>query len=284
MAMSADPKVVIIGCGISGIAAAQRLVNAGFHHVRILEATARSGGRIKTSRLGDNITEIGASYIHGPSEQNPLFCLARDYGLLDPAALTPENQAMAVDEHPPWAINWFSSSGQKLSAEHIKPALDLLNELMDDTFKFESQTEIPWASVGHFIRSEARQRAAERWADKDKSTRDLLLCAISAMLKFECCSSATATMDEVDMAGYNTYKALAGLDCTLPSGFEGVINNLMSEIPAYLVTYNRPVRCVHWNNTQSGANTVTAECYDGEKIAADHVIVTVSLGRLQHTY
>lgn len=61
---------------------------------------------------GNNITEIGASYIHGPSEENPLFCLARDYGLLDPEALKPENQAMYIDERPHWSPNWFSCSGQ----------------------------------------------------------------------------------------------------------------------------------------------------------------------------
>lgn len=52
MATSADPKIVIIGCGVSGIAAAHRLVKAGYRHVRILEATGRSGGRIKTATLG----------------------------------------------------------------------------------------------------------------------------------------------------------------------------------------------------------------------------------------
>ncbi len=58
----------------------------------------------------------------------------------------------------------------------------------------------------------------------------------------------------------------------------------MSELPTDLVTYNRPVRCVHWSNTDNGVNTVTVECDDGERIAADHVIVTVPLGRLLHTH
>ncbi|XP_018539713.1 peroxisomal N(1)-acetyl-spermine/spermidine oxidase isoform X2 [Lates calcarifer] len=254
MAASTDPQVVIIGCGISGISAAHRLVKAGFQRVRILEATERSGGRIKTGRLGNNITEIGASYIHGPSEENPLFCLARDYGLLDPQALTQENQAMDVDEYPPWVPNWFSSSGQRLNAEHVNPALELFHELVAETSQFKNQEETQWASVGHFIRSEARQRAAERWKDKDETTRQLLQCAISTMLKVECCANATHTMDKIDLAGFCMYKSLAGLDCTFPSGFEGLIENLMSELPTGSVTYNRPVRCVHWNNTGSGVN------------------------------
>lgn len=52
MSTSKDPEIVIIGCGVSGIAAAHRLVKAGYRHVRILEATGRSGGRIKTAALG----------------------------------------------------------------------------------------------------------------------------------------------------------------------------------------------------------------------------------------
>lgn len=65
------------------------------------------------SLTGNTITEIGAAYIHGPSEENPLFCLARDYGLLPPEALTPKNQAVDVDEDPPLVPNWFSSSGDQ---------------------------------------------------------------------------------------------------------------------------------------------------------------------------
>lgn len=53
--MSAEPKIVVIGCGISGVVAAHRLLKAGFRHVRILEATGRSGGRIQTGRLGERL-------------------------------------------------------------------------------------------------------------------------------------------------------------------------------------------------------------------------------------
>lgn len=56
---------------------------------------------------------------------------------------------------------------------------------------------------------------------------------------------------------------------------------MMSELPHDTVTYNRPVRCVHWNNTEDGEKGVTVECENGERIAADHVIVTVPLGRWQ---
>ncbi|XP_022060964.1 peroxisomal N(1)-acetyl-spermine/spermidine oxidase-like [Acanthochromis polyacanthus] len=281
MARSVNAKIIIIGCGISGISAAHKLVKAGFNDVRILEATSRSGGRIKTGRLGDKIVEIGANWIHGPCEENPVFRLARQYQLLDPEALTPENQAMDIGGHPPWTPNFFGSSGGKLNAEDIYPAQQMFLELLNESSEFQGQKGEPWSCVGDFIRSEVQQRAEEQWKDIDANSRSLRLCVISNMLKVECCVNGAHSMDEVSLGAFGLYKTLPGNDCTFPGGYEGLIKNLMSDLPSGLVTYNRPVRCVHWNNTEERGNPVMVECDDGERIAADHVICTVPLGYLK---
>lgn len=90
---NAQPKIVIIGSGISGVTAAHRLVAAGFRRVHILEATGRSGGRIQTGRLGERqevqpLTNLHCSLIDTchttsliqwmcrhtkPSQTHPLF-------------------------------------------------------------------------------------------------------------------------------------------------------------------------------------------------------------------
>ena len=51
-------SVVILGAGISGMAAAYELSKAGYH-CTILEATGRAGGRNRTVRGGDTIEEFG---------------------------------------------------------------------------------------------------------------------------------------------------------------------------------------------------------------------------------
>ncbi len=68
---TAQPQVLIVGGGMSGIVAARTLVDAGFR-VQILEARDRVGGRIFTDResLGLPI-DLGASWIHGRLD-NPL--------------------------------------------------------------------------------------------------------------------------------------------------------------------------------------------------------------------
>lgn len=82
------------------------------------------------SSAGDNIIEIGANWIHGPSEENPVFCLARQYGLLDPEALTPENQTMDIGGHPPWVPNIFTSSGMPEVLKKTKPVVRLNSQIV----------------------------------------------------------------------------------------------------------------------------------------------------------
>lgn len=77
-----DPKgksVIVIGAGISGLAAAKKLKEKGFQ-VTVLEAQEKVGGRLKTNRsLGISFDE-GASWIHGING-NPITNLAQQAGM-----------------------------------------------------------------------------------------------------------------------------------------------------------------------------------------------------------
>ena len=67
--------IIVIGAGMAGLAAANRLVQAG-HSVTVLESRERLGGRIWTSRVwSDAPFDLGASWIHGV-KGNPLTALA----------------------------------------------------------------------------------------------------------------------------------------------------------------------------------------------------------------
>ncbi len=56
--------VIVIGAGISGLAAAATLAEAGARVV-VLEASSRLGGRIRTDRAWGMPLELGAQWIHG---------------------------------------------------------------------------------------------------------------------------------------------------------------------------------------------------------------------------
>lgn len=73
-------RVLVIGAGIAGLAAAKTLAASGFEVV-VLEARSRLGGRIATStQWADAPVDLGATWIHGQTG-NPLTALARTIGM-----------------------------------------------------------------------------------------------------------------------------------------------------------------------------------------------------------
>ncbi|KAF2346113.1 Amine oxidase, partial [Trinorchestia longiramus] len=96
-------KVCIIGCGVSGAAAAGELVAAGMTDVVVVEASGRPGGRVHTISLGDSHLEMGANWLHGQTG-NCVYEWAKQHCpqrlMLDPDPCTEDkDSSMFIDPH-----------------------------------------------------------------------------------------------------------------------------------------------------------------------------------------
>lgn len=92
-ALPNSKTVVVVGAGISGLAAARQLQQHGFN-VIVLEAQDRVGGRLRTNRSLGIAFDEGASWIHG-TDGNPLTELARAAGMR--TAFTDDDSFVAYD-------------------------------------------------------------------------------------------------------------------------------------------------------------------------------------------
>lgn len=61
-------KILIIGAGACGVAAATHLLESGHSNLVILEAENRIGGRIHTVPFGANVVDLGAQWCHGEKD------------------------------------------------------------------------------------------------------------------------------------------------------------------------------------------------------------------------
>lgn len=77
---AAGERVIVVGAGIAGIAAAVDLQAAGLDVV-VLEARNRIGGRIWTDHRWGFPLDLGASWIHGSAPANPIWRLRNELGL-----------------------------------------------------------------------------------------------------------------------------------------------------------------------------------------------------------
>ncbi|KAM9324109.1 peroxisomal N(1)-acetyl-spermine/spermidine oxidase [Gastrophryne carolinensis] len=271
------PAVLIVGAGIAGIGAAERLYQHGFHNVRILEATGRTGGRIRTQSFAKGLIEVGAQWIHGPSPQNPIFRLAAQFGLLRPEALLEENQKINVGGHPAELPVVYSSSGKQVDPNLVMNVSSMYSGWLEKSRNFTKSVCSPDASVGSFLRQEMAQ-SSQDWDQ-------LSLALLRGLLNIECCISGTHSMDHLALCPYGEYTMLPGLDCTFPKGYESLVNQIKANLPDSTVMLNKPVKRINWDgsfhNQDSDVYPVEVQCEGGDTFVADHVIVTVPLGFLK---
>ena len=122
MEIPARADVVIVGGGISGLAAARHLVAAGYRDVTVVEAGERWGGRIWTGRLGDALVERGAEAILTGDPRIAALC--EELGL---ALEAPSTAPVAV-----WHRGRVRSFPPETSPTQPGPALPLLRRGLID--------------------------------------------------------------------------------------------------------------------------------------------------------
>ncbi|XP_044772573.1 peroxisomal N(1)-acetyl-spermine/spermidine oxidase isoform X1 [Neomonachus schauinslandi] len=280
------PRVLVVGSGIAGLGAAQRLCrHPAFQQLRVLEATARAGGRIRSERGFGGVVELGAHWIHGPSQGNPVFQLAAKYQLLGEKDLSEENQLIETGGHVGLPSVSYASSGVSVSRELVVEMASLFYSLIDQTREFLHMADAPVPSVGEYLKKEICQHAAG-WTE-DEETRKLKLAILNSFFNVECCVSGTHSMDLVALAPFGEYTVLPGLDCTFPGGYQGLTNCIMASLPEDVIVFNKPVKTIHWNGSFQEALSpgerfpVLVECEDRTCFPAHHVIITVPLGFLK---
>ncbi|KAM6186253.1 peroxisomal N(1)-acetyl-spermine/spermidine oxidase [Rhynchocyon petersi] len=280
------PRVLVVGGGIAGLGAAQRLSQRlAFPYLRVLEATDRVGGRIRSERKFGGVVDIGAHWIHGPSQGNPVFQLASEYGLLGEQELSEENQAVELGGHLGLPSVTYTSSGRTVSLELVAEVASLYYALLDQTREFLHVDKTPVPSVGEYLKQEVARLMTD-WTE-DQETKKLKLAILNSLFSLECCVSGTHSMDLVALGPFGEYTMLPGLDCTFQGGYEGLTSRIAASLPKDVLLFNKPVKTIHWNGsfqeeTLPGETfPVLVECEDGDLFPAHHVILTVPLGFLK---
>nr|XP_051701240.1 spermine oxidase isoform X2 [Oryctolagus cuniculus] len=180
-----QPRVVVIGAGLAGLAAAKALLEHGFTDVTVLEASSRIGGRVQSVNLGHATFELGATWIHG-SHGNPVYHLAEANGLLEETTDGERSVGRISLYSKNGVACYLTNHGQRVPKDVVEEFSDLYNEVYNMTQEFfrhgkpvnaESQN-----SVGVFTREEVRNRIR---ADPDdpEATKRLKLAMIQQYLK-----------------------------------------------------------------------------------------------------
>ena len=72
--------LVIVGAGLSGLSAASTALDLNPDlDLVVIEARDRVGGRVYTRTVDEIPLEMGAQWIHGDSDENDLYIMAKEW-------------------------------------------------------------------------------------------------------------------------------------------------------------------------------------------------------------
>jgi len=272
-----QPKIVIIGAGISGITAGNYLASAGFTDFVILEATDRTGGRIATIDLetANTKAELGANWIHG-IERNPIYklCIQKKW-------LNPKFAGRKFGQKHMFLTERGEPVHAKL-VEEVDWIFGMLMGQVEDFYKEQMPTPLENDSVGAFLEREFEEKLLQV-PTQDHHLRRMVFH--QRMLN-EAIIAGCHNMREVALSEEGSFEELPGVHYVIPPGFHSVVDALAQGIPESNILMEHPVSQITWcgenSNTLNGSDfPVCVECVNGKKFYANHVINTVSLGYLK---
>lgn len=126
---AAGPSVIVVGAGIGGIAAARALYDASIQ-VTVLEARDRIGGRVCTDYTFGFPVDLGASWLHGVCNENPLAPLIGRLGL--PLYRTSGDNSVLYD-HDLESYALFDMEGNKVPPELVVKVGKAFEEVLKET-------------------------------------------------------------------------------------------------------------------------------------------------------
>ncbi len=237
-------RILVVGAGVAGLAAARELARRGFE-VTVLEARERIGGRIWTDRSLGAAVDLGASWVQG-TRGNPIAALARELGA--------ETRVTDYED-----LYLYDRDGRpvpdRLVAEYAEEFEALMAEVAAAAGSGEDMA---------IARGLERALGGERLDPEERR----LLAWFMASLEVE----AGADLEELSLRFAGDDEEFGGDDALFPRGYDQIVHGLARGLD---VRTGAAVRRVELGRT--GVRVVTS----GETLAADGALLTLPLGVLQ---
>ncbi|MCX7877707.1 MAG: FAD-dependent oxidoreductase [Ignavibacteria bacterium] len=240
---SKKPKVIIIGAGLAGLAAAHRLRKKGCE-VTVLEARSRIGGRVFSYNITDDLViELGAEWVGASHER--VINLCEEFGLI-----LDNNQ---FETHLIFAGQYFPKKNWDYSAEWNKKFRKILEDYSQ--FTIEDKKKLDKLDWWRFLVNNGID-------ERDLQIRELLDSTdFGETIRFVSAYAALAEYAESSEKNEMDFKIRGG-------------NQKLAEKLAQAIGYDN-IKLKHKVvSVNQSADSVSVSCSGGEVFKGDYLICT----------
>eukprot|EP00455_Lapot_gusevi_P052253 TRINITY_DN7936_c0_g7_i1.p1 TRINITY_DN7936_c0_g7~~TRINITY_DN7936_c0_g7_i1.p1 ORF type:complete len:506 (+),score=53.96 TRINITY_DN7936_c0_g7_i1:61-1578(+) len=259
---SKSEKIVIVGGGLAGLAAARELILNNYTNVVILEAQNRLGGRIDTVNFDQYVVDLGAMWIHG-TFNNTFYDLVKELNI---SATMFDYDGRIYDNVLGRKLN--TSEETKLNSDYAQFYKDLTNYADELDFDVSVQSGVN-AVLPTFSKLNSDQK---RWLEWD----------IISLIREEFAED----LNKLSLLEYDNTSDIFGPDALLPTGYMSVLKAMMLPVQASIdIQLSTEVVEIDWSasHKSSSASPISVKTKSGTIYLADRLIVTVPLGVLKRS-
>jgi monoamine oxidase len=239
-------NVIIIGAGISGLAAARTLADKNIN-VMILEARNRIGGRMWTdSSLGVPL-DLGASWIHGING-NPIAELAKKFN----AKTIPTNDDNGII---------YRADGREMTSAEFSKMERLYESIYEEVEEIgeEADDDMPLQEAFDMV-----------IAERDLSKQELQ--ELNLYIQYETSLEYAADLKDLSLWEWDSDEEFSGAHVIFPHGYNQITNGLAQGLDIRL---NTEVKLIKYSQ-----NGIEVETNNGI-FTSEKVVVTIPLGVLK---
>lgn len=254
------PSVIVIGGGISGTAAARILQDASYK-VILLESRDRLGGRIHTDYSFGCPVDMGASWLHGVCNENPLAPLIRGLGL---TLYRTSGDDSVLYDHDLESYTLFDKDGHQVPQQMVIEVGETFKRILEETGKVRDERTDD-ISVREAILVVLDRHPELRQEGIAHEVLQWYLCRMEAWF--------AADADMISLKTWDQEHVLTGGHGLMVQGYDPIIKALAKDIDIRL---NHRVTKI-----SNGYNKVMVTVEDGTNFIADAAILTVPVGVLK---
>lgn len=188
-------KLVIVGAGIAGLAAAKTIDEANFKDYLLIEAQNKIGGRIQSIPWNKAWIECGAQFVHGDQSQLAQLCYEHD--LLSDIQCQ-DGQGIFI-----------RNNGCKVDEALIEEIDDLVRTTLEDCEDYENKDiEVGFENIDAVLRNCLNKHLHKK--DDPLATRTIKKEIFDWNVRFLVIDNACFTLDELSTKYWGKFKFVGG--------------------------------------------------------------------------